>query len=115
MVDPENCRPIRGIEIVLDGLRNVGTSIHCLSSIWTPDNDGQVELHRRLVRPAFVPHSSRERPGDVRKRAGTAEATNPQVRDRIGASSQVAQPGPRTLSRWRHGFKSRWDYHRALV
>jgi hypothetical protein len=26
------------------------------------------------------------------------------------ASSQVMESASRTLSRWRHGFKSRWDY-----
>jgi hypothetical protein len=43
---------------------------------------------------------------------GTAEASNPQVRTQIRASSQVAKSAPRTLSRWRHGFEPRWDYKR---
>jgi hypothetical protein len=41
---------------------------------------------------------------------GTAGASNPQVRNEIRPSPQVARSAPRTLSRWRHGFKSRWDY-----
>jgi hypothetical protein len=41
---------------------------------------------------------------------GTARASIPQVRSRFGVPPQVARPAARTLSRWRHGFKSRWDY-----
>jgi hypothetical protein len=41
---------------------------------------------------------------------GTAEASNPQVRNPIRPTPQVARSAPRTLSRRRHGFKSRWDY-----
>jgi hypothetical protein len=41
---------------------------------------------------------------------GTAGASNPQVRSQIGVSALVATSASRTLSRWRHGFKSRWDY-----
>src|SRR6266508_3996859 len=37
-------------------------------------------------------------------------ASNPQVRMPIRLSPQVAKSAPGTLSRWRHGFKSRWDY-----
>ena len=44
---------------------------------------------------------------------GTAEASNPQVRTQIRASSQVAKSAPRTLSRWRHGFEPRWDYQQS--
>jgi hypothetical protein len=42
-------------------------------------------------------------------------ASNPQVRNRIRASLQVVKSAPRTLSRWRHGFKSRWDYKRETA
>jgi hypothetical protein len=35
---------------------------------------------------------------------------NPQVDDHLMASPQPAESPSRTLSRWRHGFKSRWDY-----
>ena len=44
---------------------------------------------------------------------GTAGASNPQVRNQIRLSPQVAKSAPRTLSRWRHGFKSRWDYQQT--
>ena len=37
---------------------------------------------------------------------------NPQVDGHFIASPQVAESISRTLSRWRHGFKSRWDYKR---
>ena len=40
-------------------------------------------------------------------------ASNPQVRMPIRLSPQVAKSAPGTLSRWRHGFKSRWDYGAA--
>ncbi len=43
---------------------------------------------------------------------GTVGASNPQVKNQIRISPQVAESGPRTLPRWRHGFKSRWDYDR---
>jgi hypothetical protein len=43
---------------------------------------------------------------------GMAGASDPQVRDQIRASPQVAKSAPRTLSRWRHGFEPRWDYKR---
>src|SRR5512132_4460574 len=35
---------------------------------------------------------------------------NTQVDEHLKASAQVVESAPRTLSRWRHGFKSRWDY-----
>jgi hypothetical protein len=35
---------------------------------------------------------------------------NPQVEGHLVASPQVVKSGPRTLSRWRHGFEPRWDY-----
>jgi hypothetical protein len=35
---------------------------------------------------------------------------NPQVDDHLMATPQVAESPSGTLSRWRHGFKSRWDY-----
>jgi hypothetical protein len=47
--------------------------------------------------------------------SGTAGAPNPQVRNRIRPSAQVAKAGPRTLSRWRHGFEPRWDYARQTL
>jgi hypothetical protein len=59
-------------------------------------------------RPAFVPRATRRRQETV----GCAGATNLQVRVPIRVSPQVASSVPRTLSRWRHGFKSRWDYKR---
>ena len=37
-------------------------------------------------------------------------ATKPQMNRHIRRSPQVAKSGPRTLSRWRHGFEPRWDY-----
>jgi len=56
------------------------------------------------VRPAFFRRTN----GKRQEMTGTAGASNPQIRNR--ASPQVAKSAPRTLSRWRHGFKSRWDY-----
>jgi hypothetical protein len=61
----------------------------------------------RPSRPAFVPRTT----GRRQETTGTAGASNPQVRSQIRASPQVAKSAPRTLSRWRHGFEPRWDYH----
>ena len=55
-----------------------------------------------LDRPAFVPRTT----GKRQEMTGTAGASNPQVRNRIRASPQVARSASRTLSRWRHGFES---------
>ncbi len=63
-------------------------------------------LSERDGRPAFVPRTT----GRRQEMAGTAGASNPHVTSRIPTSSQVEKPTTRTLSRWRHGFKSRWDY-----
>jgi hypothetical protein len=59
----------------------------------------------RRARPAFVPRTT----GRRQEKSG-AGASNPQVRSRARALPQVAKSAPRTVSRWRHGFKSRWDY-----
>ena len=62
--------------------------------------------------PAFVPRTT----GRRQETTGTAGVSNPQVRNRIRASPQVARSAPRTLSRWRHGFEPRWDYQvRACI
>jgi hypothetical protein len=53
--------------------------------------------HNAIVRDQ-VAHSSRERPGDVKKRRGTAGASNPRVRNSIRPSPQVPESAPRTLS-----------------
>ena len=60
----------------------------------------------RWSRPAFVPRTT----GRCQEMTGTVGASNPQVSRQIWASPQVARSDSRTLSRWRHGFKSRWDY-----
>jgi hypothetical protein len=66
----------------------------------------------RPSRPAFVPRTT----GRRQETTGTAGASNPQVRNQIRPSPQVANPAPRTLSRWRHGFEPRWDYQvRACI
>ena len=58
------------------------------------------------LRPAFVPRTT----GRRQETTGAAGASKPQVRRRIRASPLVAKSGSRTLSRWRHGIRSRWDY-----
>ena len=66
----------------------------------------------RPSRPAFVPRTT----GRRQETTGTAGASNPQVRNQIRPSPQVANPAPRTRSRWRHGFEPRWDYQvRACI
>jgi hypothetical protein len=65
--------------------------------------------HARIAwphRPVFVLRTTGRRQEMTR----TAEGSNPQVMEGIRVSSLVAKSGSRTLSRWRHGFKSRWDY-----
>jgi hypothetical protein len=59
---------------------------------------------RPALHSSFVPHSSRERPGEVKK------WQERQVRSRIWAWPHVVASDSRTLSRWRPGFESRWDY-----
>jgi hypothetical protein len=70
----------------------------------------------RTLTPTCGAVSSRIRPGNGRGTSSNdgerLEQPNPHVRDRIRPSPQVTESGPRTLSRWRHGFKSRWDYER---
>jgi hypothetical protein len=61
-------------------------------------------------RPAFVPRTTGKRQETTR----TAGVKNRQVRQRIRLASLVARSGSRTLSRWRHGFKSRWYYNPGL-
>jgi hypothetical protein len=68
--------------------------------------DPSLVSNRRHARPAFVPRAT----GRRQETSETARATNLQVRNRIRVSPQVAKPGSRTLSRWRHGFEPRWDY-----
>jgi hypothetical protein len=72
------------------------------------DSVGQDETIGLASRPAFVPRAIRRR----QEMAGWAGAPNSQVSVKIRLSAQVAESAPRTLSRWRHGFKSRWDYER---
>ncbi len=59
---------------------------------------------------AFVPHFVPRTTGRRQETAGTSEQLNWQVSCQIRAFSLVPEMAPRTLSRWRHGFKSRWDY-----
>jgi hypothetical protein len=63
------------------------------------------------VRPAFVPRTT----GRRQEAMSAAEQQDAQVIGRIGASLQVPEVTPKTLSRWRHGFKSRWDYRGKRV
>jgi hypothetical protein len=59
----------------------------------------------------FVPHSSRERPGDVKKRRERPSNKSPgQVADsRISAGSRIALENTLKV---RHGFEPRWNYER---
>jgi hypothetical protein len=41
---------------------------------------------------------------------GLRREANPQLDGHLTTSLQAANSAQRTLSRWRHGFKSRWDY-----
>jgi hypothetical protein len=73
--------------------------------------DPSLVSNRRHARPAFVPRAT----GRRQETSETARATNLQVRNRIRVSPQVAKPGSRTLSRWRHGFEPRWDCQRKRI
>ena len=57
-------------------------------------------------RPAFVPRTT----GRRHEMARTAGASNPHVTSWTPTSLQVEKPTTGTLSRWRHGFESRWGY-----
>jgi pimeloyl-ACP methyl ester carboxylesterase len=79
--------------------------------------DGSLMTRGRpgLGPPCMTPstHSSRIRPAndsETSRNGRMAGAPNCQVSGAIRLSTQVAKSCPRTLSRWRHGFKSRWDY-----
>src|SRR6266511_2412779 len=52
-------------------------------------------------------------PQDIEKRGvttGTDPEPYPQVNGPFRPPLQVMEPARLNLSRWRHGFKSRWDY-----
>jgi hypothetical protein len=82
----------------------------CSSANRRPQDESIFHLNQERLwcrtRPAFVPPTTRRRQETI----GTAGASNPQVRNQIRPSPQVAKSAPRTLSRWRHGFEPRWDY-----
>src|SRR5437764_4626727 len=67
------------------------------------EQDGQAPTH-----PATIP----QRSGNARDLPGTPATLNPKVSARFGMFPQVAELARPTLSRWRHGFKSRSDYQR---
>jgi hypothetical protein len=56
-----------------------------------PQRDRRARMPMPTLRVALVPHSSRERPGDVKKTTRTAGASNPQVRSQMRVSSLVAK------------------------
>jgi hypothetical protein len=56
-------------------------------------------------------------PHDIEKRrvtTGTDPEPDPQVNGLIPLPPQVTGSARPNLSRWRHGFKSRWDYERKV-
>lgn len=65
----------------------------------------------RLSDPVNIPHDDEER--------GVATGGNrqrkPQVSGHLRVPPQVARTAWTTLSRWRHGFESRWDYQGKRV
>src|SRR5918995_2482714 len=80
------------------------TSVHL--ALASDDDERHWPQVAVLDRPAFVPRTT----GRRQEMTGPAGASNPQVSNEIRPSPQVVRSAPRTLSRWRHGFKSRWDY-----
>jgi hypothetical protein len=82
-----------------DGTRRIRRGGRGSVRIWGPLPTGHSD-------PAHIPHDDEER--------GVATGGNPepkpQVNDRFRPGPQVARSAWTTLSRWRHGFKSRWDY-----
>jgi hypothetical protein len=83
------------------------------------------KVHAQAVRPLRARHrrrvvdpSRRSDPANIPhddEKQGVATRGNPepkeQVRGRFRDSPQVARTARPTLSRWRHGFEPRWDYH----
>jgi hypothetical protein len=61
--------------------------------------------------PVLSPHE------DEKRRVTTETDPEPkhQVRCRFRSPSLVTEAARFTLSRWRHGFKSRWDYFQGLI
>ncbi len=61
--------------------------------------------------PVSIPH-------DIENRGvatGNDRGLNPQIRSLFPPPPQVTGSATLNLSRWRHGFKSRWDYQRKRV
>jgi hypothetical protein len=58
--------------------------------------------------PVSIPHDIEKR----RVTTGTDPEPDPQVNGLIPLPPQVTGSARPNLSRWRHGFKSRWDYER---
>jgi hypothetical protein len=80
-----------------------------------PLRDRESNRERILVptpRVALVPHSSRERPGDVMKLRERLKTSNPQVRNQIRPSPQVSASGPENTLKVETRVRTRWDYRR---
>jgi hypothetical protein len=60
------------------------------------------------LNPVFIPHDIEDRGVTT----GTDKEHNAHVTGAIRVLPQVTEYARPTLSRWRHGFKSRWDYKR---
>jgi hypothetical protein len=82
-------------------------------TVWRPSR-ARVRRPRTRVGLKSLPSIVRFRPANDRETSRN-DGKNPQVRNRIRPSPQVAKSVPRTLSRWRHGFKPRWDYQGKRV
>jgi hypothetical protein len=59
-----------------------------------------------VKRPAQIPHDD----GKPRETSGAAGQSKEQVTPPFPAAPQVTDLALVTLSRWRYGFESRWDY-----
>jgi hypothetical protein len=99
-------RSVRLSRAVGDDLREHSRT----SAVWTPPfswADGQPGPRQAHVDIPIGPAAYHATTQDD----GLRREASPQVDSHNFASPQVAESISRTLSRWRHGFKSRWDYH----
>ncbi len=79
---------------------------------FSPKSYGRVVVAPPQPRdPVSIPH-------DVKNRGvgtGIDQELNPQVSRPLRVPPQVTESARLNLSRWRHGFKSRWDYEPELA
>jgi hypothetical protein len=101
------------------GLRGRGRATDPRLHRHRPTPSGVARAHRAAL-TCMTASTNWPRIGPAAYRATTREdglrrEANVHVDSHFVPSPQVEESDARTLSRWRHGFKSRWDYKRELA